>query len=97
MSFNITEKIMLVRKIENYDQIIKMANDLSFGDKNTKALTGKLITETDPDEMINILETCREIIFENSGDDKLILATTHLVDFVQVNLAIKAMKGRNAH
>jgi len=88
---------MLVRKIENYNQVIKIANDLCYGDKNTKALIGKSITETDPDEMINILETCREIIFENSGDDKLTYATSHLVDFVQVNLAIKAMKGRNAH
>lgn len=86
--------------MSNYDQIMKMANDLSFGDKNTKALTGKLITETDPEEMINILETCREIIFENSGDDKLTYATNLLVDFIQVNLAIMAMKRsniRNAH
>lgn len=86
---------MLVRKIENYNRIMKMANDLCYGDKNTKALIGKLITETDPDEMINILETCREIIFENSGDDKLTYATNHLVDFVQVNLAIMAMKSSN--
>ncbi len=89
-----------MRKIENYNQIMKMANDLSFGDKNTKALIGKLITESDSDEMINILETCREIIFENSGDDKLTYATNHLVDFVQVSLAIMAMKSsniRNAH
>ena len=77
-----------------------MANDLSFGDKDTKAFTGNLIAESDPDEMINILETCREIIFDNSGDDKLTYATSHLVDFVQVNLALMAMKRsniRNAH
>ena len=88
---------MLVKKLANYNQVLKMANDLCYGDKNTKALIGKSIIETDPDEMINILETCREIIFENSGDDKLTYATSHLVDFVQVNLAIKAMKGRNTH
>jgi len=88
---------MLVRKIENYDRVMKMANDFCYGDRTTQALIGKSITETDPNEMINILETCREIIFENSGDDKLTYATTQLVDFVQVNLAIKAMKRRNAH
>jgi len=91
---------MLVNKIENYNQVMQMANDLCYGDKDTKALVGRSITDTDPDEMINILETCREIIFDNSGDDKLTYATSHLVDFVQVNLAIRAMKRsniRNAH
>ena len=91
---------MLVKKVSNYNQVMQMAIELCFGDKNTKALLGKSIAETDPDEMINILETCREIIFDNSGDDKLTYATSHLVDFVQVNLAIKAMKRsniRNAH
>jgi len=91
---------MLVNKIENYNLVMRMATDLCYGDKDTKIQVGKTIINTDPDEMINILETCREVIFDNSGDDKLTYATNHLVDFVQVNLAIKAMKGsniRNAH
>ena len=86
--------------MSNYNKIMKMANDLSYGDKDTKAFTGNLISKSDPDEMINILETCREIIFDNSGDDKLTYATNQLVDFVQVNLALMAMKRsniRNAH
>jgi len=73
---------------------------LSYGDKGKIASTALTIFGTDPDEMIDILETCREIIFDNSGDDKLTYATNNLVDFLQVNLAIKAMKGsnmRNAH
>ena len=83
-----------------YDKVSKMALDLMYGTKEEKRTTTKILDETDIDEIENILEVSREVIFDNSGDEKLSFATTCLIDYIYSILAIRAMKGsyvRNAH
>jgi len=86
--------------LAEYDKVSKMALDLIYGTDEVKKATAKILVQTDVDEMVNILEVSREVIFENSGDEKLSFATTCLIDFIQLTLGMRAMKGsniRNAH
>jgi len=86
--------------LAEYDKVSKMALDLIYGTDEVKKATAKILVQTDVDEMVNILEVSREVIFENSGDEKLSFATNCLIDFIQLTLGMRAMKGshiRNAH
>lgn len=83
-----------------YDKVSKMALDLFYGTDEEKSTTTKILEEIDIDEMENILEVGREVIFDNSGDVKLSFATTCLIEYIYSILSIRAMKGsyvRNAH
>ena len=85
---------MLVKKMAEYNKVSKMALDLIYGTDKIKKATAKILEGTDIDEMVNILEVSREVIFDNSGDKKLSFATNCLIDFIQLTLGIRAMKNR---
>lgn len=77
-----------------------MALDLMYGTNEQKRTTAKILDQSDIYEIENILEVSREVIFDNSGDEKLSFATSCLIDYIYSVLAIRAMKGsyiRNAH
>ncbi len=83
-----------------YDKVSKMALDLMYGTNEQKRTTAKILDQSDIYEIENILEVSREVIFDNSGDEKLSFATSCLIDYIYSVLAIRAMKGsyiRNAH
>lgn len=83
-----------------YDQVSKMALDLFYGTDEQKRTIAKMLRDADIDEMENILEVSREVAFDNTGDDKLLFATTCLIEYIYVTLGMRAMKGshvRNAH
>jgi len=86
--------------LAEYDKVSKMALDLIYGTKEQKTTTAKILDETDIDEMENILEVSREVIFDNSGDVRLSFATACLIEYIYSIVAIRVMKGshiRNAH
>jgi len=77
-----------------------MALDLIYGTDEEKRATAKILQNTDIDEMENILEVSREVAFDNTGDERLLFATTCLIDYIYLTLAMRTMKGshiRNAH
>lgn len=74
---------------------MQMANDLCYGTHEQILSTGKFLDNSNIDELINILEVSREVIFENSGDDKLYFATNYLVDFIQMVLFMRSLKIRS--
>jgi len=66
----------------NYDEVIDMANMFRFGSKEAKQTVALTVTGLDNDGLIDLLETSREILFENSGDDNLTLAMGDFVEFI---------------
>jgi hypothetical protein len=83
-----------------HEKITKMAMELLYGTPEQKKVTAEILVGTDIDEIVNILEVSREVIFENSGDQKLAFATSCMIDFIYQILAMRTMKGsyiRNAH
>ncbi len=82
------------------EKITKMAMELLYGTPEQKKVTAEILMATDIDEIVNILEVSREVVFENSGDERLSFATTCMIDFIYQILALRTMKGsyiRNAH
>ena len=65
-----------------YDEVVDMANQFRFGSKESKKTVALTITGLDNDGLIDLLETSREVIFDNSGDDRLTLAMMDLVAFI---------------
>jgi len=83
-----------------HEKISKMAMELIYGTDEQKKITAEILMGSDIDEIVNVLEVSREVVFENSGDEKLSFATTCMIDFIYQILAIRRMKGsyiRNAH
>ena len=82
---------MLVIKIKmtNYNQVLGMAMQLKFGTVEQQITVGKTIERLDFDELENIVEESRGIMFDNSGDDQIIIATQFLVDFIQTNISTR--------
>lgn len=83
-----------------YDKVSKMAMELIYGTKEQKKEQAQILMLTNIDELENILEVSREVVFDNSGDDRLSFATNCLIDFIYLRIVMKGMKGsyiRNAH
>ena len=75
----------MVEKMASYNKVCKMALELMYGNEEQKTETAKIE---------NILEVSREVIFENSGDAKLSFATSCLIEYIYMTLAMRSMKNR---
>jgi len=80
--------------LAEYDEVSKMALDLIYGTDDQKHAITNELNKIGIDEIENILEVSREVIFDNSGDDRLSFATNCLIDYIYMTLAMKAMKNK---
>ena len=55
----------------DHNKVMQMAMELIYGTDEQKATTAHILMGTDVDEIVNILEVSREVVFENSSDEKL--------------------------
>ncbi len=76
----------------SYDEVTKMAMDLSYGTLEQKKEVKDLIRKSDPEELVNVLEGSREVGFDNSGDDDLFQAIINLIDFIQMDLTTRILQ-----
>jgi len=80
-----------------YDEIIELAKMLRFGSTEAKFTAGTQIHTLDNDGLVDVLETSREILFENSDDDEIISSVTHMISFIyaeQSNRIVKSGFGK---
>jgi len=76
----------------SYDEVSKMAMDLSYGSFEQKKEVTDLVRRSDSEELVNILEVSREVGFDNSGDDKLFKAIEDLIVFIQMDMATRIFR-----
>jgi len=73
----------------NYDEVLQMAMHLKFGTPEQKLVIVETIENLDSEGIENILEECREIMFDNIGDEQVTKSTCYLVQFIQTNMTTR--------
>lgn len=66
-----------------YDEIVELARLFQMNSKESRQILNMTISGLDNDGLIDTMETCREILFENSGDEELTLTVIHFMELIQ--------------
>lgn len=66
-----------------YDEVVRLAELFNNGSDISRQIINTHFRELDNDGLIDLMETCREVLFDNSGDEGLVIAVTHLMELVQ--------------
>ena len=66
----------------NYDEVIRLAELFSNNSDESRQIINTTLNGLDNEGLIDVLETSREVLFDNSGDEGLVTAVTHLIELV---------------
>jgi len=66
----------------SYDQVIKLAELLWRNNSVSREEFNSVIKEFDNESFIDILETAREVLNDNSGDDLLTKQVVKLIEYI---------------
>lgn len=75
-----------------YDEVIKLAELLENGSDASRQILNSTFRELDNEGLIDILETCREVLFDNSGDDELTKLVFQLMELVHAEQSNRIVK-----
>ena len=77
----------------SYDQVIKLAELLWKNDFASREEFNSVIKGLDNESFIDILETAREVLHDNSGDDLLTKQVVKLIEFIYAEQSSRIVSG----
>ena len=67
-----------------YDEVIKLAELFENGSDASRHILNNTFRELDNEGLIDVMETSREVLFDNTGDEALTKAVMQLMELVQM-------------
>ena len=65
-----------------YDEVVRLAELLWNNDSASREEFNSRIKGLDNEGIVDILETCREVMYDNSGDDLLTKQVLKLIEYI---------------
>lgn len=67
-----------------YDEVMKLAELFENGSDASRIIINQTFRDLDNEGLIDVMETSREVLYDNTGDEALTKAVMHIMELVQM-------------